>query len=99
MGGTYGDIAEEAFNAAYGEHSMTQIIPVQGDYAFSDLVKWYDIMDTALVRSGIHPTSGAVMELTNRVFFGLQDENQIAGAQQIVCDNAIHEDAVVFTNA
>ena len=53
-------------------------------------------MDTALVRSGIHPTSGAVMELTNRVFFGLQDETQIADAQQVARDNAIPVGAVVF---
>lgn len=72
--------AKAAFDAAYGEHSITQAIPIQGDYAFSDLVKWYDIMDTALVRSGvipgdsgapvIAPISGDDVELWGTLFSG-----------------------------
>ena len=94
---TEASAAETAFNAAYnGGRADTQVIPVHGDYAFNDLYKWFGILDTALVEAEIHPTTGAVMELKNRIVFGLQSVDQIAAAQQVVLDNAIPEGAVVF---
>lgn len=56
--------AQAAFREAYqgGSRAITQITPVQGDYAFNDLLKWYRILGPSLVENCVDPTTGAVME-------------------------------------
>ena len=89
--------ATAAFGAAYdGSRTITQIIPVQGEYAFNDLFEWFDALDTALVDGGVYPTSGAVMELTNRIVFGVRSEADLTSAQQVLRDSEVPEGAVVF---
>ncbi len=89
--------AEAAFRAAYhGSREITQIIPVQGDYSFDQLVEWFHILDRALIESGIPPASTSVREVENRIRIGLFDEDQIDDALQIMERLGIPEGAVVL---
>ena len=94
---TQTESAEDAFLAAYrGKHQVTQIIPVQGDYAFDNLLEWFYTLDKAMVADGIHPSTGAVLEIANRIHFGLEDIEQAEDAREIMEDLEIPEDAVIF---
>ena len=89
--------AEAAFRAAYrGKRQVTRVIPVQGDYAFDDLLEWFYVLDGTLVREGIHPATGAVLEIANRIQFGLRDMEQAKDARRIMDDLGIPEGAVIF---
>ena len=90
--------ARAAFREAYqgGSRTITQITPVQGDYAFDDLLRWYRILSPALANSGVHPTTGAVMELKNRIRFGMRNAEDIEEARRITRELGIPEGAVVF---
>ena len=58
------EAAKAAFRAAYrGDRQVDRIVPVQGDYAFNDLLEWFHVLDTAMVENGIHPTTGGVREI------------------------------------
>ena len=88
--------AEAAFRAAYsGDREITQIIPVQGDYSFDQLVEWFYILDIALIESGIPPAMASVREVENRIRIGLRDADQIDDALQIMKRLGIPEGAVV----
>ncbi len=77
--------AKNAFRAAgRSKYQVTQIIPVQGDYAFNDLVNWFHALDRAMVAADIHPTTGGVFEVDNRIRFGLEDMSQAADAREIM---------------
>ena len=53
------EAAKAAFRAAYrGDRQVDRIIPVQGDYAFNDLLEWFHVLGTAMVENGIHPSTG-----------------------------------------
>ncbi len=68
------EAARDAFRAAYrGKRQVTRVIPVQGDYAFDALLEWFYALDTAMVQGGIYPKTGAVLEIANRIEFGLSD--------------------------
>ena len=87
--------AEAAFRAAYhGSCEITQIIPVQGDYSFDQLVEWFHILDRALIESGIPPARASVREIENRIRMGLFDADQIDDALQIMEKLGIPEGAV-----
>ena len=90
--------ARAAFREAYqgGSRTITRITPVQGDYAFNDLLRWYRILGPALVENGIHPTTGSVMELKNRIHFGMSNAADIEEARRITRELGIPEGAVVF---
>lgn len=89
--------AEAAFREAYnGMHTVTRITPVQGQFRFDQLVEWFLVVDRALLANGIHPTTGAVMEICNRIRFGLRDESLIIDARRVVGDLGIPQEAVVF---
>ena len=89
--------AEVAFREAYnGMHTVTRITPVQGQFRFDQLVEWSPVVDRALLANGIHPTTGGVMEICNRIGFGLRDESLIVDAQRVVGDLGIPQEAVVF---
>ena len=92
------EAAKAAFRIAYagGQRQITQIVPVQGDYSFDDLVRWYYALDKALVEGDIHTTSGAVQEIDNRIAFGVQDVSQIEEARRIMGELGIPEGSVVF---
>ena len=62
--------AESAFAEAYGSdaQSVTQITPVQGQYSFDDLVRWFYILDRVLIRAGISPSTGSISEYDNRIY-------------------------------
>lgn len=94
---TQTDAAATAFNAAYGgSRAITQIIPVLGQYAFNDLFRWFEVLDHALVEGGVYPTSGAVMELENRIVFGIRNSADLASAQELLQESGVPEGAVVF---
>ena len=91
------EAAKAAFRAAYrGDRQVDRIIPVQGDYAFNDLLEWFHLLDTAMVENGIHPTAGGVREISNRIRFGLEDIGQATDARRIMSDLDIPQGAVVF---
>ena len=89
--------AEAAFRAAYsGDHQITQIIPVQGDYSFDQLVEWFNILDRALIASGILPARASIREIENRIVIGLRDRHQIADVRRKMEELGIPEGAVVI---
>ncbi len=89
--------AEDAFRSAYnGDRAITQIIPVQGDYSFDQLVEWYHILDRAFAESDIHTGTGSVRVLENRIRFGLRDAGQIDDALRIIQRLEVPEGAVVL---
>ena len=91
------EAAKAAFRAAYrGDRQVDRIVPVQGDYAFNDLLEWFHVLDTAMVENGIHPTTGGVREISNRIRFGLEDIGQATDARRIMGDLDIPQGAVVF---
>ena len=91
------EAAKDAFRAAYrGKRQVAQIIPVQGDYAFDDLLDWFYVLDTAMVQDGIYPTTGAVLEIANRIRFGLEDLEQVQDVHRIMADLEIPQGAVIF---
>ena len=88
--------AEVAFRAAYsGDLTITQIIPVQGDYSLDQLVEWFYILDGALIESGIPPARASVREIENRIRIGLFDADQIDDVLHIMERLGIPEGAVV----
>ena len=92
--------AKNAFRAAgRSKYQVTQIIPVQGDYAFNDLVNWFHALDRAMVAADIHPTTGGVFEVDNRIRFGLEDMSQAADAREIMGTLEIPAGAVIFEEA
>ena len=89
--------AKAALRAAYdGSRNITTITPVQGAYAFNDLLAWYTQLDHALVAAGIHPSSGAVLEIKNRIQFGLPDADQFDDARKVMSELEIPPGAVEF---
>ena len=89
--------ASAAFQEAYtGSRTITQITPVQGDYAFNDLYRWFRELDTEFVENGVHPTSGSVREIDNRIRFGIQDSDQMAAAQRLLNASDVPAGAVVL---
>jgi hypothetical protein len=91
------EAAKAAFRAAYrGDRLIDRIIPVPGDYAFNDLLEWFRVLDAAMVKNGIHPTTGGVREISNRIWFGLEDIGQAENARRIISDLDIPQGAVVF---
>ena len=91
------EAAKAAFRAAYrGDRQVDWIVPVQGDYAFNDLLEWFHVLDTAMVENGIHPSTGGVREISNRIRVGLEDIGQATDARRIMSDLDIPQGAVVF---
>ena len=92
------EAARAAFREAYqgGSRTITQITPVQGDYAFDDLLRWYRVLNPALVKNGVHWTTGAVLELENRISFGMRNTEDIEEARRITRELGIPEGAVIF---
>ena len=91
------EAAKDAFRAAYhGRRQITRVIPVQGDYAFDDLLDWFYVLDTAMVQDGIYPDTGAVLEIANRIWFGLEDLEQVKDVHRIMDDLGIPHGAVTF---
>lgn len=89
--------AEEAFRAAYnGRRNITTVTPIQGEYAFDDLLTWFIQLDRALVAASIHPSSGAVLESKNRIQFGLPDADQFDDAREVMDELEIPAEAVEF---
>ena len=94
------EAAEGAFRSFYrGGREPNRIIPVQGDYPFDVLLNWFHALDTAMVRDDIHPTTGAVLEISNRILFGLDDMGQVEEARRIMEDLGIPKEAVIFEEA
>ena len=92
--------AEAAFRAAYrGKRRITDVVPVQGDYSFHQLLEWFRVLDSALVREGIHPATGATLEIANRIMFGLRDMDQVEEVHRIMQDLGIPEGAVILLEA
>ena len=92
--------AEAAFRAAYrGKRQITDVVPVQGDYSFDQLLEWFHSLDSALVREGIHPATGAALEISNRVMFGLRDMNHVDDVHRIMRSLGIPEGAVILIEA
>ena len=83
--------AEAALREAYGDgvHTITQITPVQGQFPLDQLIEWYPVVNRALLANGIHPTTSAVLEICNRIRFGLRDESLIVYARTVVGDQGI----------
>ena len=91
------EAAKAAFRAAYrGDRQVDRIVPVQGDYAFNDLLEWFHVLGPAMVENGIHPSTGGVYEIYNRIQFGLEDIGQATDARRIMGDLDIPQGAVVF---
>ncbi len=97
-----GNIAatEAAFRAAYrGKRQTTDVVPVQGDYSFDQLLEWFHTLDSALVREGIHPATGATLEIANRIMFGLRDMDQVENVHRIMQDLGIPKGGVILQEA
>ena len=91
------EAAKAAFRAAYrGDRQVDRIVPVQGDYAFNDLLEWFHVLGPAMVENGIHPSTGGVYEIYNRIQFGLKEIEQETDARRIMSDLYIPQGAVVF---
>ena len=92
------EAAKAAFRAAYrgGDRQVDRIIPVQGDYAFNDLLEWFHVLGPAMVEIGIHPSTGGVYEIYNRIQFGLKEIEQETEARRIMSDLDVPQGAVVF---
>ena len=92
--------AEAAFRAAYrGKRQITDVVPVQGDYSFDQLLEWFRVLDGALVQEGIHPATGATLEIANRIMFGLTDMDQVEDVHRIMQGLGIPEGAVILLEA
>lgn len=77
--------AETAFRAAYsGDRQVSQVIAVQGAYSFDQLVGWFNILDSALIESGILPARASIREVENRIQIGLFDADQIDDVRRIM---------------
>ena len=88
---------EEAFRDVYrGNRQITRIVPAQGNYAYSDLLRWFHALDRALVREGIHPTYGSLLGLSNHIGSGLADMRQEQDARGLMRELEIPQGAVVF---
>ena len=91
------EAAKAAFRAAYrGDRQVDRIVPVQGDYAFNDLLEWFHVLGPAMVENGIHPSTGGVYEIYNRIQFGLKEIEQETEARRIMSDLDVPQGAVVF---
>ena len=89
--------AAAAFREAYnGMYTITQITPMQGQFRFDQLVEWFPVLDRALLANDIHPSTGSIMEICNRIRFGLREESLIVDARRVVGDLGIPQEAVVF---
>ena len=92
------EAAKAAFTAAYGgdSSSISKITPVQGEYSYNDLTRWFYVLDRVLISAGIPPSIGSVSELENRIRFGMRTKARINLARQITREIDIPEGAVVF---
>ena len=89
--------AEEAFRDVYrGNRQITRIVPAQGNYAYSDLLRWFHALDKAMVGEGIFPEYGGVLQLSNHIGFGLADMGQEQDARGLMRELEIPQGAVVF---
>ena len=90
--------AEAAFREAYsdGQRAITQITPVQGDYAFNDWLGWYRPLMNAMAENGMSMASGAVMEAKNRIVFGLPDMTEEADIRRLMRELGVPEGAGIF---
>ena len=94
------EAAEGAFRAAYqGKRQVTKVIPVRGAYAFDELLEWFYALDSALVAEEIYPATGAALEISNRIRFGLEDMDQVEDARRVMADLGIPVGAVIFEEA
>ena len=94
---TKGAAARTAFAQVYeGSTAVTQVTAVQGDYAFDDLVGWFRLLDKTFVEDGLPATTGAVMEVKNRIRFGMKNETAIQEARGVVARLGIPAGAVIF---
>ena len=88
--------AEAAFMAAYdGDHQVSQIVPVEGNYSFDQLVEWFGILDKTMIESGIPPARASIREIENSIHIGLRDGGQIDDVRGIMERLGIPEGAVV----
>ena len=91
------DSAASAFREFYqGQHTVTTITTVEGQYAFDDLVKWLPIASRALDYNDISVSTSAVKEIHNRVEFGLRDWSQLAEAERAIGETIVPAGAVRF---
>ena len=89
--------AHSAIEAAHnGDIAITQISVVQGQYAFNDLLTWYRLLINAMANDGIPMTSGAVMEIKNRIVFGLPDMSRISDIRELMGELKIPTGAAIF---
>ena len=89
--------AEEVFRDVYrGNRQITRILPVPGNYAYSDLLRWFHAPDKAMVGEGIYPEYGGVLQLSNHVGFGLADMRQEQDARGLMRELDIPQGDVVF---
>ena len=89
--------AEEAFRDVYrGNRQITRIVPAQGNYEYSDLLRWFHALDKAMAGEGIFPEYGGVLQLSNHIGFGLADMGQEHDARGLMRELEIPQGAVVF---
>ena len=92
------EAAESAFREAHegGRRLVNRVVPIQGQYAFSDLVRWFGLLDNAVAEEGIWIRTSAVMEIQNRVVLGMDDISQADQVRQLMEDLDIPPRAVVL---
>ena len=49
-----------------------------------------------MMREGINPTTGAALEIANRILFGLEDMRQAKDVRRIMSNLEIRQAAVIF---
>lgn len=91
------DNATSAFRDIYqGQHTVTTITTVQGQYAFNDLMVWLPIASEALEENDISVSTISVKEIHNRIEFGLRDWSQLAEATSAISETTVPVGAVRF---
>ena len=91
------DKATSAFRDIYqGQHTVTTITTVQGQYAFNDLMTWLPIASGALEDNDISISTSSVKEIHNRIEFGLRDWSQLADAERTIGETTVPVGAVRF---
>ena len=89
--------AISAFRDIYqGQHKVTTITTVQGQYAFNDLMTWLPIASRVLDDNDISVSTSAVKEIHNRIEFGLSTWSQLEDAERAIGETTVPVGAVRF---
>ena len=67
-----------------------------GNYGYEELLRWFPILDRALIDAGLSPSTGSVSKSKNRIRFGMRTEARLKLARQLMREIGVPDGAVVF---